>query len=51
MDEMGFGSKEAHMMMRELPMLIDHQIHRTLSRLDKKRGQHLNLGDAKAGQE
>jgi len=29
MDEMlGDGSKEAHMMMRELPMILDHFLHR-----------------------
>ena len=51
MDEMGIGSKETHMMMRELPMLIDHQITRTLSRLGKKRGQPLNPRESKAGEE
>jgi hypothetical protein len=51
MDEMGIGGKEAHMMMRELPMLIDHQIHRTLSRLGKKRSQPLSPRESKAGDE
>lgn len=36
MDEFGMGSKEAHMMMREFPMVIDHYIQR-LDKSNRKR--------------
>ncbi len=37
MEEMGLLPKEAHMMLRELPMIIDHYMHRLLDRPSRKR--------------
>jgi hypothetical protein len=38
MEEMGMGSKEAHMMLRELPMVIEHYMEIFLLRRPGKRG-------------
>jgi len=51
MEELGIGSKDAHMMLRDLPTVIDHYMEISLLRRSGKRGALVGAAGSKEGSE